>query len=142
MGETITTITKLVNNKVLFECGTRGLDSVKMDYHPPLGDDMGYTGLEMLLMSLSGCSATAIVPVLRKMNLTVSGFSVEASGKRKDTHPTVLENITLKFTLVSPDASAENFKRAVKLAEETYCPVWAMLKGNTEINSLLNLNRE
>lgn len=142
MGETLTTFTTLANGKVLFKCSTRGLEEVKMDYHPPLGDDLGYTGLEMLLMSLSGCSATAIVPVLRKMNITVKDFSVEASGQRKDTHPTILETITLKFNLISPDAAIESFERAVKLAEDTYCPVWAMLKGNTEISTVLNLIRE
>lgn len=142
MGETLYTKTNLVNGKVLLECEARGLEKVKMDYHPPLGDDAGYTGLEMLLMSLSGCSATAVLPVLRKMNITVKEFSVEASGTRRDTHPTLLENITLKFNLTSPDASPENLERAVKLAEETYCPVWAMLKGNTVIQTELNLTRQ
>jgi putative redox protein len=125
----------LINNKVLFEGIARDNNPVLMDYHAPLGDDNGYTGLELLLVSLCGCSATAIVPVLRKMNMTVNGFSVKAKGVRKETHPTVLTDITLDFILNSPNAELQNFEKAVKLAEDTYCPVWAMIKGSTNIST-------
>jgi len=130
---------KLVNNKVLFEGKARENNPVLMDYHAPLGDDSGYTGLELLLVSLCGCSATAIVPVLRKMNITVNGFSVKAKGIRKETHPTILTDIDLAFTLNSPDAVHDNFVKAVKLAEDTYCPVWAMIKGSTNITTRCNI---
>lgn len=135
MKEPVSATVKLINDKVMFEGQARSHTPVIMDYHPPLGDDMGYTGLEMLLVSLSGCSASAIVPMLRKMKTTVNGFEVKASGNRKDTHPTVLTDITLKFILNSPDASLESFAKAIKLAEDAYCPVWAMLKGNVEIKT-------
>lgn len=135
MGETISASVKLINDKVMFEGSARNNTPVIMDYHPPLGDDMGYTGLEMLMVSLCGCSASAIVPTLRKMRITVNGFDVKATGIRKETHPTVLTEITLRFILTSPDAAAENFEKAIKLAEETYCPVWAMLKNNVVIKT-------
>lgn len=135
MNEKLSVSLKLINDKVLFEGRARDIKPIVMDYHPPVGDDLGYTGLEVLMISLAGCSATAIVPVLRKMKTTVNGFFVAVNGIRKDTHPTVLTEINLKFTLTSPDAVRENVEKAIKLAEETYCPVWAMLKGNTVITS-------
>lgn len=135
MNETISASVKLINDKVMFEGSARSNTPVIMDYHPPLGDDMGYTGLEMLMVSLCGCSASAIVPTLRKMRITVNGFDVKATGIRKETHPTVLTEITLRFILTSPDAAVENFEKAIKLAEDTYCPVWAMLKNNVVIKT-------
>lgn len=135
MSETISASVKLINDKVMFKGSARNNTPVIMDYHPPLGDDMGYTGLEMLMVSLCGCSATAIVPTLRKMKITVNGFEVKASGSRRDTHPTVLTEIVLRFILTSPDATAENFEKVIKLAEDTYCPVWAMLKNGVAIKT-------
>jgi putative redox protein len=139
MNEIISASVQLINDKVMFEGRARNHTPVIMDYHPPLGDDLGYTGLEMLLVSLSGCSASVVVPMLRKMRITVNGFEVKAVGNRRDTHPTVLTDISLKFILHSPDATKENLEKAIKLAEDTYCPVWAMLKGNVEIKTELQI---
>lgn len=135
MSEMISASAKLINDKVMFECTAGNNTPVIMDYHPPLGDDMGYRGLEVLLVSLCGCSSTAIVPMLRKMRTTVAGFEVKAAGNKRDTHPMVLTEITLKFVLTSPDATEEILEKTVKLAEETYCPVWAMLKNSVAIKT-------
>lgn len=67
---------RLINEKVQF----RGISnanpdqSITFDYKPPLGDGLGYNGLELLLMSFTGCNATAIAYLLRKMGKTVSGL--------------------------------------------------------------------
>ena len=49
---------------VRFSGSARDLPAVSADYFPPLGEGQGYTGLELLLLSLAACSATAIVPLL------------------------------------------------------------------------------
>ena len=127
------TSTKLVNGKIRFSGTARTNPEVHMDYFPPAGDGEGYTGLEMLLLSLSGCSATAVTVLLRKMNKTVSGLTVDATGTRQETAPLAFHRIDLDFNLTSPDASPEDLEKAIKLAEANVCPVWAMLKGNVEI---------
>ena len=124
---------ELVNEKVRFSGSARGLPPVSADYFPPLGDAQGYTGLELLLLSLAACSATAVVPLLRRMKKTVAGFHVSASGMRRTQHPTSFERINIGFTLTSPDAVLADLEKAVALAEGSICPVWAMLKGNVEI---------
>ena len=70
----------LVNEKVRFSGSARDLPAVSADYFPPLGDGQGYTGLELLLLSLAACSATGVVPLLRRMKKTVAAFRVNASG--------------------------------------------------------------
>ena len=106
---------------------------IVMDYTPPLGDGQGYSGLELLLMSLAGCSGMAVVSLLRKMGKEVSGLRVNASGVRREQHPTSFQTITLEFILNSRNARDGDLRKAIQLSEESVCPVWAMLKNNVEI---------
>jgi putative redox protein len=123
----------LVNPKVRFEGTARNNPAVVMDYFPPLGDGEGYTGLEMLLISLSGCSGTAVKALLQKMNKRVNGLVIEASGIRQETAPWAFRRIDLRFVLTSTDAEEADLMKVVALAEASVCPVWSMLKGNVEI---------
>jgi hypothetical protein len=51
----LTTSLKLINNKLHFEGLVGDNAPVSTDYTPPLGDNLGYTSLELLLLSLSPC---------------------------------------------------------------------------------------
>jgi putative redox protein len=141
MAQEIKVDVDLANQKVRFTGAARTNPPVTFDYDPPLGDGQGYTGLEGLLMSLAACSATAIVALLRQMRKSVAGFRVEASGTRRETHPTCFDKISLKFIVTSADAGAEDVEKAIRLSEESICPVWAMLKGNVEIRSAFEIRK-
>jgi putative redox protein len=118
----------------------RSNPAIIFDYRAPLGEGDGYTPLELLLMSLAVCSVTTIVYLLRKMKKNIMGFNVNAKGIRRDTHPTSLEQIALEFKLDSPDTTAADIQKAIKMSEETYCPVWAMLKNSVEIKTGFKIN--
>lgn len=45
---------------------------IAFDFAPPLGDGQGYNGLELLLMSLAGCSGTTVAPLLTFQEATGS----------------------------------------------------------------------
>ncbi len=111
----------LENQKVRFSGPARPA-AVSADYFPPLGDAQGYTGLELLLLSLAACSATSVVAMLRRMKKTVTAFRVNASGVRREQHPTGFTRIALDFTLTSPDAVAADLEKAAQLSAETYLP--------------------
>jgi putative redox protein len=106
---------------------------IPFDYKPPIGDGKGYNGLELLLMSLTGCSATAIVFLLRKMGKTVSGLEVNAKGVRREQPPVKFEKIFLEFILNSKDTKDADIRKAIQLAEQSVCPVWQMIKNNVEV---------
>ncbi len=133
MEEPLEVTAHLTNEKVQFTGVSGGKPAITFDYTPPLGDGEGYTPLELLLMSLAVCSGTTNLILLRGMKKTVSGVSVSARGIRRETHPTSFERISLDFIFKSPDATEHDVQRAMHLSEETYCPVWAMLKGAVEI---------
>jgi len=133
MAEQLEAAVTLINNKIQFTGVVRDQPEITFDYHPPIGDGQGLTGLEVLLLSLAGCSASTVIYLLRTMKKGIAGLQVQAKGARRDTHPTSLKTITLKFIVHSSDVKDGDMQKAIRLAEETYCPVWAMLKGNVDI---------
>lgn len=131
----------LVNNRLHFR-GTSGNNTpVSIDYIPPLGDNLGYTSLELLLLSLSSCLGSAMLPFLRRMNKSITSFEIKADGLRKEDHPTAFSIITLEIFITSPDVAPEDLDKVISLAEQTYCPVWAMLKGNVELRVIYSVNK-
>lgn len=133
MAEQLEASVTLVNDKIQFSGVVRDNPAITFDYHPPIGDGQGFTGLEVLLLSFAGCSASTIVYLLRSMKKSIAGLQVQVQGVRKETHPTSLKTITLKFRLQSSDVKDADMQKVIRLAEETYCPVWAMLKGNVDV---------
>ena len=133
MSEQLEVTVNLTNRKVQFTGISRSNPPITFDYDPPLGDGQGYTGLEMLLMSLAACSGTSIVALLRNMKKNVSGFRVNGKGIRRSEHPTSFQKIFLEYTLNSKDAEDKDIEKAIQLSEEKYCPVWDMVKNNVEV---------
>src|SRR5512146_2061277 len=105
---------------------------IAFDYKAPIGDGQGYNGLELLLMSLSGCSGTSVVYLLRKMGKDISAFTVNAKGVRRTQPPIKFERISLEFIVHSKDAAEADVHKAIRLSEESVCPVWQMVKNNVE----------
>jgi putative redox protein len=124
----------VLQEKVRFLGSGSGDQSIVIDYPPPLGDDSGLRGgLELLLMALAACAGQTVVPLLRRMRQPIETCTVEARGTRRDEHPTLLTDIHLTFGLRGQCLDAATVERAIDLAEQQYCPVWAMLKGGTRI---------
>jgi putative redox protein len=136
----LNTSVRLVNGRLNF-IGTVGKNApVSIDYIPPLGDNSGYTSLELLLLSLSSCLGTYMLTFLRKMNKTITSCEIHARGIRKEEHPTGFKNIFIELILHSPDITEFDMTKVIKLSEETYCPVWSMVKGNVDIEVNYKIN--
>jgi len=132
---------KLVNEKLHFEGKVNGNEPISIDYIPPYGDNLGYTSLELLLLSLSSCIGSSILLLLRRMGKNISGFEINSKGKRKEEHPTGFKTISLEIIIKSGDTTKDDLDKVIKLAEESYCPVWSMLKGNVEMNIKYNIGQ-
>ena len=123
----------LINDKLHFNGQVENNAPVSIDYISPLGDDAGYTSLELLLLSLSSCVGSAILTFLRKMRKNITGLEILSRGIRRNEHPTGFGTIYLEIKLKSSDTTEDDLKKVLKLSEDTYCPVWAMIKGNVEV---------
>jgi putative redox protein len=138
MTTTLTAHVELTE-KVHFVGSVGGVHTVAVDYPPPLGDGDGFTGLQLLLLSLAGCSGTSVAGLLRRMKQPVAGMEVKATAERRDEHPTVLTTIHLEFLVSGSGVDPAAVKRAIALSEKQFCPVWAMLKAGTPISSTFEI---
>jgi putative redox protein len=111
--------------------------SVTMDYPLAPGQEItGLTPLQLLLLSLAGCSANSMMFLLtKKLKQTITGLSVRAHGFRRDEHPTVITSIDLQFTIHGKSVDSNAVEIALQQSEDLICPVWAMLKPGTPISS-------
>ncbi len=130
-----------LREKVRFVGRASGDQPIVIDYPPPLGDDAGIRGgLELLLMSLATCAGQTVVPLLRRMRQPVEGCIVEARGRRREEHPTVLTDIELRFKFRGQGLDPEAVQKAIALGEAQYCPVWNMLKGSARITTAVEID--
>jgi len=127
----------LKNDKVKFEAYSTAHPDMKIffDYKQPIGDGNGFNGLELLLLSLSGCSATAVVHLLKKMKKEVAEFKVFAKGERTSAPPVKFKKIKLVFVLGSTNTTIEELKKCISMSEDSVCPVWQMIKNNVEVET-------
>ena len=123
--QVLTTEIKRVNQNIHF-LGTAGSNPpISVDYPAPIGNGLGYTSLELLLLSLSTCVGSSISLLLKKMNKSITDLSIKANGTRRTVHPTCFEKIVLDIFITSNDIDNIAMDRALKLSEESICPVWA-----------------
>lgn len=135
----LTASVKLLNEKLHFEGTTDENNPVSIDYTPPFGDNLGYTSLELFLLSLSSCAGSAILVILRKMNKQIEKFEIRSTGIRKQSHPTGFENITLDVIIKSPDIAAAELEKLTEKIE-SICPVLSMLDKSIKTNINFKIN--
>lgn len=123
----------LLNDKLHFNGTVEGNEPVSIDYIPPHGDGLGYTSLELLLLSFSSCIGSGLLTFLRKMRKTITHFEIVTKGIRREEHPTAFKTIFVEIKITSPDIEEAEVNKMLSLLEETYCPVWTMIKGNVEV---------
>ena len=125
---------RLINDRLNFIGEVGENTPVSIDYIPPLGDNQGYTSLELFLLSLTSCLGSSVLTFLRRMEKSVTGCEIHALGLRKATHPTGFEKINITINIKSNNVTDSDMLKVVKLSEDTYCPVLSMLKEDIVVD--------
>jgi putative redox protein len=94
--------------------------------------------MELVLIGLCACTATDVVSILRKKREPFTGVNVRAEAERAKEPPTVYTSIKLIYT-VSGHVSRKAAEDAVRLSEQKYCGVSAMLKSTARITTEVHL---
>lgn len=141
MSDLLTAKIQLLNEGVKFRSVVEGKSEVITDYLPPYGDGLSILPLELFLISFGTCVGGVVLPLLRTMSKQLNDFQISVEGKRREEHPLSFEEIKLVFTVVSEDVVEEDINKAMSLAEEKLCPLWAMIKGNVNIKYEVCINR-
>ncbi|MBI4721761.1 MAG: OsmC family protein [Candidatus Stahlbacteria bacterium] len=92
------------------------------------------TPMELLLIALGGCTGMDVVSLLQKMKVKFNSLEIELKGDRSDEHPRVYKKIELVYKVKGDNVPEDKVRKAVKLSQDKYCSVSAMLKPNVEIS--------
>ncbi len=130
---------RLLNEKLHFEGKVDGNEPVSIDYTPPLGDNLGYTSLELFLLSLSSCAGSAILVIIRKMKKNIESFEINSIGYRNEQHPTGFHTIGMQINLKSDNLNSEDMTKAADLIKGI-CPVLSMLDPNVKVTFDYNIS--
>lgn len=103
--------------------------SVVMDGPPDHGGrNMGPRPMEMMLLSLGGCSNFDVMSILKKSRQAVTDCRVEIKAERADAVPAIFTRIHMHFVVSGDNLKETQVKRAVELSAEKYCSASIMLE--------------
>jgi putative redox protein len=89
--------------------------------------------MELVLIGLCGCTGYDVVSILRKKREPFTSLEVRAEAERAANPPNVYTAIHLVYR-VEGNVSHKAVEDAVRLSEEKYCSVAAMLNKTATIS--------
>lgn len=100
---------------------------------------VGNSPMELVLIALCGCTATDVVTILRKKREPFIAVEVTAEAEKAPEPPRIYTAIKLLYR-VSGKVSRKSVEDAVRLSEEKYCSVGAMLNRTAKITHQIELD--
>jgi putative redox protein len=96
----------------------------------------GNSPMELVLIGLCGCTGYDVASILGKKREPFTSIEVRAEAERAATPPTVYTEIRLVYR-VGGNVSHKAVEDAVRLSEEKYCSVAAMLHKTVKISYVI-----
>lgn len=96
--------------------------------------DSAFTPMELFLVSLAGCTAMDVQYILERQRQKIERFKITANGKRRDEDPRSYESINLEYVVKGKNIRKDAVERAIRLSQEKYCSVRAMVKDSVKLN--------
>lgn len=119
-------------NKMAFDSQVDN-HTIRIDTGELLGDNSGPSPKKLLLSSLAGCTGMDVVSLLNKMRATFTGFEMDVDADLTNEHPRVYSEIRLIYRFFGNNLNKEKIEKAVRLSQEKYCWVSAMLRKNSPV---------
>lgn len=93
------------------------------------------TPMEMLLVSVAGCTAVDVISILKKKRQDVTDYNVEITGERAEQHPRKFIKFHINHIVRGRSVSEKAVADAIHLSDTTYCSVAATVKPTVEITT-------
>ena len=106
------------------------------------GADDGFRPIELMLVSLAGCTGMDVISILQKKRQEVTSFEVNVHADRAQEHPKVFTAITVEYSFRGRNLDPAAVARAVELSETKYCPARAMLVQAVPIQNTIRIEEE
>src|SRR5450631_889857 len=100
-------------------------------HHLLIDDAAGNTGakpIELVAIALAGCTAFDVIGILRKKRQQVTGYEVTVEADQKSDPPQVFTLVRIHHIVTGVDIAEHALRDAIRLSEEKYCSVGAMVK--------------
>lgn len=91
------------------------------------GADDGFRPLELMLLSLIGCTGMDVISILQKKRQNVTSFEVNGQAERAEDHPRSFVNATIVYHVSGKAIDEKAVLRSLELSAARYCPAQAML---------------
>ncbi len=126
-----------------FEAETESWHRILLDAKQEVGgEDKGPRPMEVLLVSLAGCTAMDVASILKKKRVNLQDMTVKVNAEQAPQHPKYFTRIDVEFNFEGKDIKEEDVKRAIELSKDKYCSVSVMLEVKAEISYRWNIVNE
>ena len=99
-----------------------------LDAEPAVGGkNEGFRPLELMGISLAGCTAMDVISILQKKRQEMTGFEVKVHADRADEFPKVFTHVTVEYNITGHNVDPVAVERSIELSSTKYCPAQAML---------------
>jgi len=115
-------------------------------HHLLLDDTGGGTGpkpIELVAAGLAGCRAFDVITVLRqKYHQKVTGYQVKVETDQAERPPQVFTAVRIHHVVTGVDIDERALEEAIRLSEEKYCSVGAMVQKTATLHSTYEIINE
>ena len=91
------------------------------------GDNDGFRPLELMAISLAGCTGMDVISILVKKRQDVTAFDVKVHTEQAEDHPRIFTSAIIDYLVVGHQVSEKAVQRSIELSANTYCPAQGML---------------
>ena len=110
-------------------------------HHIILDDAAGATGakpIELVAIALAGCTAFDVINVLRKKRQEVTAYEVRCEADQAPDPPQVFTSVRIHH-VITGDVASSAVEEAIRLSEEKYCSVGAMVKQTAQLHTTFEI---
>ena len=109
------------------------------EHHLLLDDPAGGTGpkpIELVAVAFAGCTAFDVITILRqKYHQKVTGYEVRVEADQAERPPQVFTAVRIHHVVTGFEIDPAAIEEAIRLSEEKYCSVGAMVKQTAALHS-------
>jgi putative redox protein len=111
-------------------------------HHLLIDDAAGNSGakpIELVAIALAGCTAFDVISILRKKRQQVTGYEVRVEADQAPDPPQVFREVRIHHVITGEDVSPQALEDAIRLSEEKYCSVGAMVRKSAEFHTTFEI---
>jgi putative redox protein len=91
------------------------------------GQNDGFRPLELMAVSLGGCTAMDVISITTKKRQDITGFEVKVHAEQAQEHPKVFTSAVIEYVITGHQVNESAVVRAIELSALRYCPAQEML---------------